>query len=295
MCVYIVCVITSVFECARCPPITMSFKLRVWCLLMMVVDCWWIQQLKSLVINPMLVSLCLIIYILNVGEAEEQEVCCDEKNDWPQRPATVSPGWMVITNTYTLCGCTYCNHVRVFCLRIMSLSYLLSWTFFFLEKKKIVLKQRKKQRWIPQRSRKEKCELTWKETRLRVVVYGLCDLMLLTFSFCTGPSIRRVCFSSTTLNLVHHTTFWLIPISSTSPSRPNWMLSSQWWIAFTPNVSNYLLLISTWKKTHPLVLLYYWSTLFSHQGIPCITDCVMAELEKLGLKYRVALRYVLFD
>ena len=28
-------------------------------------------------------------------------------------------------------------------------------------------------------------------------------------------------------------------------------------------------------------------------GIPCITDCVMAELEKLGSKYRVALRYKL--
>ena len=27
--------------------------------------------------------------------------------------------------------------------------------------------------------------------------------------------------------------------------------------------------------------------------IPCITDCVMAELEKLGPKYRIALRYVL--
>lgn len=26
--------------------------------------------------------------------------------------------------------------------------------------------------------------------------------------------------------------------------------------------------------------------------IPCITDCVMAELEKLGPKYRIALRYV---
>lgn len=28
-------------------------------------------------------------------------------------------------------------------------------------------------------------------------------------------------------------------------------------------------------------------------GVPCITDCVMAELEKLGHKYRVALRSVL--
>lgn len=28
-------------------------------------------------------------------------------------------------------------------------------------------------------------------------------------------------------------------------------------------------------------------------GIPCVTDCVMAELEKLGHRYRVALRFVL--
>ena len=26
-------------------------------------------------------------------------------------------------------------------------------------------------------------------------------------------------------------------------------------------------------------------------GIPCVTDCVLAELEKLGQRYRVALRY----
>lgn len=30
-----------------------------------------------------------------------------------------------------------------------------------------------------------------------------------------------------------------------------------------------------------------------NEGTPCITDCVMAELEKLGQKYRVALRYIL--
>ena len=28
------------------------------------------------------------------------------------------------------------------------------------------------------------------------------------------------------------------------------------------------------------------------EGTPCITQCVMAELEKLGQKYRVALRYL---
>lgn len=30
-------------------------------------------------------------------------------------------------------------------------------------------------------------------------------------------------------------------------------------------------------------------------GIPCVTDCVIAELEKLGQRYRVALRYDLLD
>ena len=29
--------------------------------------------------------------------------------------------------------------------------------------------------------------------------------------------------------------------------------------------------------------------------IPCITDCVMAELEKMGEKYRIALRYLIID
>jgi rRNA-processing protein FCF1 len=29
-------------------------------------------------------------------------------------------------------------------------------------------------------------------------------------------------------------------------------------------------------------------------GIPCITDCVLAELEKLGPQYRIALKYVLY-
>ena len=32
------------------------------------------------------------------------------------------------------------------------------------------------------------------------------------------------------------------------------------------------------------------SLTFNSSGIPCVTDCVMAELEKLGHRYRVALR-----
>jgi len=41
-----------------------------------------------------------------------------------------------------------------------------------------------------------------------------------------------------------------------------------------------------------ILLLLIWFT-FWIEGTPCITDCVMAELEKLGQKYRVALRYPL--
>lgn len=37
--------------------------------------------------------------------------------------------------------------------------------------------------------------------------------------------------------------------------------------------------------------LYIWLSQF-HAGIPCVTDCVMAELEKLGQRYRLALRCV---
>ena len=38
-------------------------------------------------------------------------------------------------------------------------------------------------------------------------------------------------------------------------------------------------------KTH-----FHWNLFVLTIGIPCITDCVMAELEKLGPKYRIALR-----
>lgn len=44
---------------------------------------------------------------------------------------------------------------------------------------------------------------------------------------------------------------------------------------------------------HPHYLVsesYTWLCLLLFSGIPYITDCVMGELEKLGSKYRVALR-----
>ena len=42
----------------------------------------------------------------------------------------------------------------------------------------------------------------------------------------------------------------------------------------------------------PLVESYYQLISSKPPGIPCITDCVMAELEKLGVKYRIALKCV---
>lgn len=40
-------------------------------------------------------------------------------------------------------------------------------------------------------------------------------------------------------------------------------------------------------------LFFFISNISPLLGIPCISDCVMAELEKLGPKYRIALRYTL--
>ena len=55
-----------------------------------------------------------------------------------------------------------------------------------------------------------------------------------------------------------------------------------WWIAFTPNVS----------ILRSIVFPFVWRNfLYSNNtGIPCVTDCVLAELEKLGHRYRIALR-----
>lgn len=40
---------------------------------------------------------------------------------------------------------------------------------------------------------------------------------------------------------------------------------------------------------------FFFSVILCNPGIPHITDCVMAEIEKLGMKYRVALRYNLLN
>ena len=57
-----------------------------------------------------------------------------------------------------------------------------------------------------------------------------------------------------------------------------------WWTVFTRNVSCWKLSILEPTFVNGVYCL----------GIPCVTDCVMAELEKLGHRYRVALRYVHF-
>lgn len=46
-----------------------------------------------------------------------------------------------------------------------------------------------------------------------------------------------------------------------------------------------------WICIYREVAFFRW-TYCPFTGTPCITDCVMAELEKLGQKYRVALRYL---
>lgn len=46
-------------------------------------------------------------------------------------------------------------------------------------------------------------------------------------------------------------------------------------------------LLGVFKYAYSLLLTF---DRFGFEGTPCITDCVMAELEKLGQKYRVALR-----
>ncbi|GAB5573031.1 rRNA-processing protein FCF1 homolog isoform X2 [Prionailurus iriomotensis] len=52
----------------------------------------------------------------------------------------------------------------------------------------------------------------------------------------------------------------------------------------------FLGLLSCSRSKPLLVSLLYGSDIDPLKGIPCITDCVMAEIEKLGQKYRVALR-----
>ena len=44
---------------------------------------------------------------------------------------------------------------------------------------------------------------------------------------------------------------------------------------------------------HFKILVVEVLSMFIFAGVPCITDCVMGELEKMGTKYRVALRLVL--
>lgn len=87
-----------------------------------------------------------------------------------------------------------------------------------------------------------------------------------------------------------------------------WMLP--WWLLLKYLLQNFgAFIVCLQKKNDRLIirivyknenetivlfflLCFYWLILpFAFKGTPCITDCVMAELEKLGQKYRVALRY----
>ena len=42
---------------------------------------------------------------------------------------------------------------------------------------------------------------------------------------------------------------------------------------------------------HTHIRVFELTLFFMCQGVPCITDCVVGELEKLGSRFRVAQRY----
>ena len=82
----------------------------------------------------------------------------------------------------------------------------------------------------------------------------------------------------------------------------SWIWRKEWWTAFMQNVrqlyywlafllSSLDLWIPLWCISNRIFLSWKIQP-YCYVGTPCITDCVMAELEKLGQKYRVALRYV---
>ena len=91
--------------------------------------------------------------------------------------------------------------------------------------------------------------------------------------------------SSTTPHWVPRITSSWIPTSSISRFRTSWISCSRWWIAFTQSV--WIRLVGV-TLPRPDLLVWIFRT---PAGTPYISDCVMAELEKLGPRYRVALKY----
>lgn len=89
----------------------------------------------------------------------------------------------------------------------------------------------------------------------------------------------------------------------------SWIWRKEWWIACMRNVSYYTIALKKKESRTLYNSIFFYVFLLSFLpwffklvltysfcisiGTPCITDCVMAELEKLGQKYRVALRHVL--
>ena len=144
-----------------------------------------------------------------------------------------------------------------------------SYSLNFVLEKRINLNRRKKRNW-----RKRKLSIDC-----------MCSRLSLSFWLCVGPyysalDLKWLLPSSCNITRPSHhpTASWLIPISSTLVFRTSWSWSVAWWIVYMQSVS--VLLRSR--------RLLFVQTIFT--GIPCVTDCVLAELEKLGHRYRVALR-----
>ena len=62
---------------------------------------------------------------------------------------------------------------------------------------------------------------------------------------------------------------------------------------YTGKYGSYFLVLVSVSKLLMSFVFFVFFLLLILTGIPCITDCVMGELEKLGRKFWVALKYVL--
>lgn len=117
---------------------------------------------------------------------------------------------------------------------------------------------------------------------------SLTHLTSLPLPFLTVRRSPLPCSSSTTCSWVPPIISLLTPTSSTSPFRTNWILFRGWWTVSMPNVSDRFVIVLA------CVITLFTLCLSPHDpGVPCITDCVIAELEKLGSKFRVAQRLVI--
>ena len=137
-------------------------------------------------------------------------------------------------------------------------------------------KNRNKSKKSKQRRQKRKKELF------------MCNGYYLELSYnSSARKFQVLCSFSIMRILGHHITFFWILTLSISPFKTNWKLLGMrdwYWSKRLSSMMDCLLA----KCNHDNVA--FW-----HLGTVYVTDCVMAELEKLGPKFRIALRFILLN